>query len=121
MTHRVGTKGQVVIPVELRTKLGLQPGDEVEFRLDGSAVVMELPGAGGFAHGQVRRAGPCTRSRGRTPGGASKGCGLNQGAIRRWCVDSKAVLQWLDGDALRSTDLGHHRRGEVRNSSGRDT
>jgi AbrB family looped-hinge helix DNA binding protein len=41
MTHRIGTKGQVVIPIELRTKLGLEPGDEVEFRLDGSAVVME--------------------------------------------------------------------------------
>jgi AbrB family looped-hinge helix DNA binding protein len=41
MTHRVGTKGQVVIPVELRTELGLKPGDEVEFRLEGSAVVME--------------------------------------------------------------------------------
>ena len=37
----MGTKGQVVIPVELRRELGLGPGDEVEFRLEGSAVVME--------------------------------------------------------------------------------
>jgi AbrB family looped-hinge helix DNA binding protein len=41
MTHRIGTKGQVVIPAELRHQLGLEPGDEVEFRLEGSAVVME--------------------------------------------------------------------------------
>lgn len=31
MTHRVGTKGQVVIPKELRDELGIEPGDEVSF------------------------------------------------------------------------------------------
>lgn len=31
MTHRVGTKGQVVIPKELRDELGTEPGDEVSF------------------------------------------------------------------------------------------
>lgn len=31
MTHRVGTKGQVVIPKELRDELGIEPGDEVTF------------------------------------------------------------------------------------------
>ncbi len=31
MTHRVGAKGQVVIPKELREELGIEPGDEVSF------------------------------------------------------------------------------------------
>lgn len=33
MTHRVGTKGQVVIPKALRQQLGIEPGDEVNFWL----------------------------------------------------------------------------------------
>ena len=31
MTHRVGSKGQVVIPKELRDELGIEAGDEVSF------------------------------------------------------------------------------------------
>ena len=41
MTHLVGPKGQVVIPKRFRDALGLQPGDEVEFRLVDDAVVVE--------------------------------------------------------------------------------
>ena len=40
MTHRVGAKGQVVIPKELRDQLGIEPGDEVSFWLhDGHVAV----------------------------------------------------------------------------------
>ncbi|QRN81698.1 MAG: AbrB/MazE/SpoVT family DNA-binding domain-containing protein, partial [Nocardiopsis sp. BM-2018] len=33
---RITEKGQVTIPVEVRRKLGLNPGDEVEFVLEGN-------------------------------------------------------------------------------------
>ena len=45
MTHRVGPKGQVVIPKNLREALGLVPGDEVDFSLDGYTVRVERVGA----------------------------------------------------------------------------
>lgn len=35
MSHKVGPKGQVVIPKDLRDELGIQPGDEVTFWRDG--------------------------------------------------------------------------------------
>jgi AbrB family looped-hinge helix DNA binding protein len=38
MTQRVGAKGQVVIPKELRDALGLRPGSEVGFERDGDGV-----------------------------------------------------------------------------------
>jgi AbrB family looped-hinge helix DNA binding protein len=42
MTSRVGPKGQVVIPKNMRDQLGISPGDEVDFALDGAAVRVEL-------------------------------------------------------------------------------
>ena len=41
MTHRVGPKGQVVIPQEILDRLGLRPGDPVRFQLDGVSVRVE--------------------------------------------------------------------------------
>jgi antitoxin PrlF len=38
MTHKVGIKGQVVIPKAIRDKIGIRPGDEVTFEPDGSDV-----------------------------------------------------------------------------------
>lgn len=40
MTHRVGPKGQVVIPKELRDELGIEPGDEVSFWRQGDYVAV---------------------------------------------------------------------------------
>lgn len=40
MTSRVGPKGQVVIPQQLRRQLGIEPGDEVEFWRDGDHVAI---------------------------------------------------------------------------------
>jgi AbrB family looped-hinge helix DNA binding protein len=41
MTHRIGRKGQVVIPKALREALNLEPGDEVTFSRDGNAIQVE--------------------------------------------------------------------------------
>jgi antitoxin PrlF len=38
MTHKVGVKGQVVIPKAIRDRIGIQPGDEVAFDSDGAEV-----------------------------------------------------------------------------------
>lgn len=38
MTHKVGIKGQVVIPKAIREEIGIEPGDEVEFEADGIEV-----------------------------------------------------------------------------------
>lgn len=40
MTYRVGAKGQVVIPKDLRERAGLHPGVDVEFKLNGKHVTM---------------------------------------------------------------------------------
>lgn len=38
MTHKVGIKGQVVIPKAIRDQIGIRPGDEVVFAPDGKDV-----------------------------------------------------------------------------------
>lgn len=40
MTHRVGAKGQVVIPKELRDEFGIEPGDEVIFWVHGDHLAL---------------------------------------------------------------------------------
>ena len=38
---RITSKGQVTIPKHIREKLGVQPGDEIGFREEGQAVILE--------------------------------------------------------------------------------
>lgn len=38
---KVSTKGQLVIPAEMRASLGLKPGTRVAVRLEGSRIVLE--------------------------------------------------------------------------------
>ena len=40
MVTRVSTKGQVVLPNQVRRRLGLQPGDELEVKEDGESVIL---------------------------------------------------------------------------------
>jgi len=37
---RVSTKGQVTIPLEIREQLGLRPGTEVEFAIEGRRALL---------------------------------------------------------------------------------
>jgi len=38
MTHKVGIKGQIVIPKAIRDEIGIKPGDEVTFEPNGAEV-----------------------------------------------------------------------------------
>lgn len=38
---RITSKGQVTIPKHIREKLGVKPGDEIGFREEGQAVILE--------------------------------------------------------------------------------
>jgi AbrB family looped-hinge helix DNA binding protein len=40
METKLSSKGQVVLPSRLREKLGLRPGDALDVRLEGDAIVL---------------------------------------------------------------------------------
>ena len=40
MIHRIGAKGQVVIPKDLRDRVGLHPGSAVDFAIEGERIVL---------------------------------------------------------------------------------
>lgn len=40
METKISTKGQVVLPRLVREKLGLRPGDALDVRMDGDAIVL---------------------------------------------------------------------------------
>lgn len=55
--RKVGAKGQVVIPKELRDATGIHPGDAVDFTYDGARIVIEVHrGARPFG-GRYQRSG----------------------------------------------------------------
>jgi AbrB family looped-hinge helix DNA binding protein len=49
---RITSKGQVTIPKHIREKLGVRPGDEIGFREDGQAVILEAPAQRGEEVGE---------------------------------------------------------------------
>lgn len=54
MNRRVGTKGQVVIPKQLRDALGIEAGDEVTFTLDQDGIRIAPHGSGAAFRGAFR-------------------------------------------------------------------
>jgi AbrB family looped-hinge helix DNA binding protein len=56
MIHRIGAKGQVVIPKDLRDRVGLHPGAAIDFALDGERIIL-LP-----RHPQIRLGGRFAKS-----------------------------------------------------------
>jgi AbrB family looped-hinge helix DNA binding protein len=61
MTHRIGTKGQVVIPKEIRDQVGLHPGMEVEVTAQGERVVVTLRRPRSNLGGQFKGSGMAAR------------------------------------------------------------
>jgi AbrB family looped-hinge helix DNA binding protein len=57
MTHRVGPKGQVVIPKELREEFGIESGDEVSFWRHGDHVAVRPARGGTPLLGRFRNSG----------------------------------------------------------------
>ena len=53
---RVTTKGQVTIPQDIRRRLGIEPGSEVDFQVDGDAVrlVRRVTGGGAAVVARMR-------------------------------------------------------------------
>jgi AbrB family looped-hinge helix DNA binding protein len=41
LTARITSKGQITIPLDIRQKLGLRPGDRVEFSLENGAIYVQ--------------------------------------------------------------------------------
>ncbi|MCZ7528689.1 MAG: AbrB/MazE/SpoVT family DNA-binding domain-containing protein [Acidimicrobiia bacterium] len=50
----MGPKGQVVIPKAMRDRLGLRPGDEVTFELEGRTVKVQPATSGAPLYGRLR-------------------------------------------------------------------
>ena len=50
MTHKVGAKGQVVIPKAIRDQIGIEPGDEVAFEAEGKDIRIRRAADESHAH-----------------------------------------------------------------------
>ncbi|MBA2348975.1 MAG: AbrB/MazE/SpoVT family DNA-binding domain-containing protein [Solirubrobacterales bacterium] len=58
---RIGAKGQVVIPKAIRDRIGLHPGDEVEFEVHDERVVVVLANRPGGLGGRFAGSGMAAR------------------------------------------------------------
>ena len=61
-TVALGRQGRLVIPAEIRAKLGLVPGDQFHLRLEGPRLVLERPQDAVSELRQLGRGVPPTRS-----------------------------------------------------------
>lgn len=70
MTQRMGAKGQVVVPKELRERIGIGPGDDVAFEALDDGIVIRRAGAGSPLRGRFAKSGMAARlleDRGKEP------------------------------------------------------
>ncbi len=61
MTSRIGAKGQVVIPKELRRRTGIHPGTEVDLVVEGERVVIAARRSQAKLGGRFDRSGMAAR------------------------------------------------------------
>jgi AbrB family looped-hinge helix DNA binding protein len=61
MIHRVGAKGQVVIPKDLRDRVGLHPGMAVDFALENERIVLLPRRSGSRLGGRFAGSGMAAR------------------------------------------------------------
>lgn len=61
MTQRVGAKGQVVIPKELREQAGLGPGDDVDFEALDDGIVIRKATRSPSLRGRFAESGMASR------------------------------------------------------------
>lgn len=61
MTQRVGAKGQVVIPKELREQVGLGPGSEVDFEAVDDGIVVRRAASPSSLRGRFGKSGMASR------------------------------------------------------------
>lgn len=61
MTHRMGTKGQVVVPKEMRCRAGLGPGTEVDFEPVDDGIVVRKARRALALRGRFARSGMAAR------------------------------------------------------------
>lgn len=54
MTHRIGAKGQVVIPKALRDELGISSGDQIVFWREGDHIALAPAGSERPLRGRFR-------------------------------------------------------------------
>lgn len=70
MTQRMGAKGQVVIPKELREQIGIGPGDDVAFEPVDDGIVVRRAGGRTPLRGRFAKSGMAGRlleDRGKEP------------------------------------------------------
>jgi AbrB family looped-hinge helix DNA binding protein len=59
--YKIGPKGQVVIPKEMRDALGIAPGTAIDFRLEGDEVVLRPRRSIAHLGGSFKRGGMSAR------------------------------------------------------------